>query len=67
MSGYGDMTEREMLEYVMGCLAEIRESQRPWGVITIIVESGNPKFVNVQKPPRYKLEDGEIVEIPKYN
>lgn len=52
-----------MMEYVMGCLKEIREAQRPWGIINITVEGGVVKFVNVQKPPRYKLEDGKIVDI----
>jgi len=60
------MTDREMLEYVLGCLAEIRESQRPWGIINITVEAGKVKFVNLQKPPKYKLEDGQIVEVQKY-
>ena len=61
------MTDREMIEYVLGCLAEIREAQRPWGIISITVESGKVKFVNVQKPPKYKLEDGQITEVPRYN
>ena len=60
------MTDKEMVEYVLGCLKEIREAQRPWGVITVTVEGGNVKFVNVQKPPRYKLEDGQMVELQKY-
>ena len=60
------MTDREALEYVMGCLAEIRESQRPWGMITITIEGGKVKFVNVQKPPKYKCEDGQIVPVNHY-
>ena len=61
------MTDQEALEYVIGCLAEIRESQRPWGIVSITVEGGKVKFVSIQKPPRYKLEDGQIVEAPRYN
>ena len=60
------MTDQEALEYVIGCLAEIRESQRPWGVITITVEGAKVKFVNIQKPPKYKLENGELIELKKY-
>ena len=60
------MTDQEAMEYVIGCLAEIRESQRQWGVISITVEQGRIKFINVQKAPRYKLEDGKIVEAPQY-
>ena len=60
------MTDQEALEYVIGCLAEIRESQRPWGQISIIVEGGKVKFVNIQKPPKYKLDNGQIVEVPKF-
>ena len=61
------MTDKEAMEYVIGCLAEIREAQRPWGLITITVEGGKVKFVNVQKAPKYKLEAGQIIETPKYN
>ena len=61
------MTDREAIEYVIGCLAEIRESQRPWGMISITVEGGKVKFVNIQKPPKYKLENGEIKNVPLYN
>ena len=61
------MTDQEALEYVIGCLAEIRESQRPWGVITVTVEGGKVKFVNIQKPPKYKLDNGQIVEVPRYD
>lgn len=60
------MTDKEAIEYVIGCLAEIRESQRPWGQILITVEGGKVKFVNIQKPPKYKLENGEIVCVPLY-
>lgn len=60
------MTDQEALEYVIGCLAEIREAQRPWGTITITVEGGKVKFVNVLKPPKYKLEGGQVVELKKY-
>ena len=60
------MTDQEGLEYVMGCLAEIRETQRPWGIITLTIEGGKIKFVNLQKTPRYKLENGRIVELEKY-
>ena len=60
------MTDQEALEYVIGCLIEIRESERPWGIVTLTVEGGKVKFVNVQKPPRYKVENGQIVETPKY-
>ena len=61
------MTDQQALEYVIGCLAEIRESQRQWGEITITVEGGKVKFVNIQKPPKYKLEDGQIIEVPRYD
>lgn len=61
------MTDKEAIEYVIGCLAEIREAQRPWGEITITVEGGKVKFVSLQKPPKYKLEDGHIVEVPRYD
>ena len=54
------------MEFVVGCLAEIREAQRQWGMISLIVENGKVKFVNVQKPPKYKLEDGSVVEVPRY-
>lgn len=57
------MTDREMLEYVMGCLVEIRESKRPWGMISITVEAGKVKFVDLQKTPKYKIEEGQIVEL----
>ena len=60
------MTDQEALEYVIGCLAEIRESQRPWGLISITVEGGKVKFVNIQKPPKYKLDNGQIIEVQKY-
>lgn len=60
------MSDQEALEYVIGCLAEIRESQRPWGVISITVENGKVKFVNIQKPPKYKLDNGQIVEVPRF-
>lgn len=59
------MTDREMLEYVMGCLKEIRESQRSWGEINITVEAGNVKFVNLKKTPKYKLEDGQMIDISR--
>ena len=61
------MTDREAIEYVIGCLAEIREAQRPWGKISIQVENGKVKFVNVQKPPKYKLKEGSVVEVPRYS
>jgi len=61
------MTDQEALEYVIGCLAEIRESQRTWGSIIITVEGGKVKFVDIQKPPKYKLEGGQIVELKKYS
>ena len=60
------MTDQEALEYVIGCLAEIRESQRAWGQISITVEGGKVKFVNIQKTPKYKLEDGQIIEVQKF-
>ncbi len=60
------MTDQEGLEYVIGCLAEIRESHRPWGTIIITVEGGKIKFVDIQKPPKYKLVDGNITEVKKY-
>ena len=66
MNGFGRMTDREAIEFVVGCLAEIREAQRQWGTISIIVENGKVKFVNVQKPPKYKLEEGCVVEVPRY-
>ena len=56
------MSDQEAMEYVIGCLAEIRESQRQWGMITISVEQGKVKFINVQKAPKYKLENGKIIE-----
>ena len=43
------MSDQEAMEYVIGCLAEIRESTRKWGVISISVEQGNVKFINIQK------------------
>lgn len=60
------MSDQEAMEYVIGCLAEIRESTRKWGVISISVEQGNVKFINIQKAPKYKLEDGKIIEDDKY-
>ena len=60
------MTDKEMIEYVLGCLKEIREAQRPWGIISVTVEGGNVKFVSIQKVPRYKLENGKIIELPHY-
>ena len=60
------MTDQEALEYVIGCLAEIRESERQWGVIDITVEQGKVKFVNIQKAPKYKLENGQLVD-NRYN
>lgn len=59
------MTDQEALEFVIGCLAEIREAERQWGVINITVEQGKVKFVNLQKAPKYKLEDGRIVEFTR--
>ena len=56
------MTDKEAMEYVIGSLAEIRESKRKWGVITLTVEAGKVKFINIQKAPKYKLENGKIIE-----
>lgn len=58
------MTDREAVEYFIGCLAEIRESSRQWGIVSVTVEGGKVKFVHIQKPPKYKLEDGKIIEDP---
>ena len=66
MNGFGRMTDKEAIEFVYGCLAEIREAQRQWGTISILVENGKVKFVNVQKPPKYKMEEGSVVELPRY-
>ena len=60
------MTDQEAIEYVIGCLKEIREASRPWGTISITVENGRVKYVDVTKTPRYKLEDGEIMEQFQY-
>lgn len=57
------MTDKEAIEYVIGSLAEIRESDRAWGIISLTVEAGKVKFVNLQKIPKYKLDNGEIIEV----
>lgn len=58
------MTDNEAIRYFIGCLAEIRESSRQWGIVSVTVEGGKVKFVSIQKPPKYIFEDGKITEDP---
>lgn len=55
------MTDKEALQTIICCLAEIRETKKKWGVINLTVESGHVKFVNLQKIPKYTVLDGEMV------
>lgn len=55
------MTDKEALQKILCCLAEIRESKKKWGVINLTVEAGNVRLINLQKTPKYTIIDGEMV------